>query len=394
MIITELTEDKKLMWDSYVRNHPKGTIYHLSCWEKIIKKTYGHKSYYLLAIENGRNDNMSEDKQGERFDISVVSNFKRNDCIQGILPLMHIKHFIFGNSLISMPFLDNGGILAGSEHIERALLTNSIKLGKKLGVSRIELRQIKPLSCLNKTESLTPYNTYDIPELNDPTKKVPYITKVKKARMLLPIPGDTEILMKSFRPRMRNKIRKATKEGCTAVVGKLELLDHFYKVFSTNMRDLGSPVHSKRLIENVLKEFTDETSICAIFRGKRVIAASVVIGFRDMLLNPWTSSLRKYKKHNPNILLYWTMLELACKHGFKYFDFGRSSLGGGTYTFKKRWGSKPEVLHWHCISLNGQPIDTQISEKKRFAKAIHFWEKLPVSIANVIGPRIRKYIGL
>jgi hypothetical protein len=88
------------------------------------------------------------------------------------------------------------------------------------------------------------------------------------------------------------------------------------------------------------------------------------------------------------------MVEYACNNGFRYFDFGRSSPGEGTYKFKQQWGGKPIALHWHYISLDGHPIDMEKSEKSKFEKAIRFWQKLPVPITRVLGPRIRKYIGL
>jgi hypothetical protein len=88
------------------------------------------------------------------------------------------------------------------------------------------------------------------------------------------------------------------------------------------------------------------------------------------------------------------MIEHACQNRYQYFDFGRSSPTEGTYKFKAQWGSNPEALHWHYISLNGQPIDVEYSQKPKYQKAINVWKRLPVSITKLIGPRIRKYIGL
>ena len=94
------------------------------------------------------------------------------------------------------------------------------------------------------------------------------------------------------------------------------------------------------------------------------------------------------------MMLYWTMLEYACDNGLKYFDFGRSSPDEGTYKFKEQWGTIPTVLHWHYIALDGQPISEETSEKSKFEKAIRFWQKIPVPVTKIIGPMIRKHIGL
>jgi FemAB-related protein (PEP-CTERM system-associated) len=212
--------------------------------------------------------------------------------------------------------------------------------------------------------------------------------------MLIELPESSEILMKSFKSKLRSQIKKPLKEGLKAKNGGLELLNDFYKVFTVNMRDLGSPVHSKTLIRNVLEEFRDDAKIVMVYKGSEPVACSLIMGFNDVLENPWASALRKYSRLSPNMLLYWKMLEYGCENGFKKFDFGRSTPGEGTYKFKEQWGAKPEPLHWHCISLNGRPKDTGLSEKSKFDKAIQYWQKLPVPVTRILGPRIRKYIGL
>ena len=88
------------------------------------------------------------------------------------------------------------------------------------------------------------------------------------------------------------------------------------------------------------------------------------------------------------------MLEYASDNGFKHFDFGRSTPNEGTYKFKKQWGSEAKQLYWHYISLKGKPISQDSSEKSKFNKAIQYWQKLPVCVTQIIGPMIRKHIGL
>ena len=212
--------------------------------------------------------------------------------------------------------------------------------------------------------------------------------------MLLDLPESSEALMQSFKAKLRSQIKKPLKEGLKSKVGSVELLDYFYKVFSKNMRDLGSPVHSKSLMKNVLEEFFKESKIIMVYKDDQPIACSLIVGFKYTLENPWASALRQYSQLSPNMFLYWTMLEYACDNDLKYFDFGRSSPDEGTYKFKEQWGAIPTTLHWHYISLDSQPIDEETSEKSKFDKAIRFWQKIPVPITKIIGPMIRKHIGL
>jgi len=184
------------------------------------------------------------------------------------------------------------------------------------------------------------------------------------------------------------------KEGLTSRIGAKELLDDFYKVFSINMRDLGSPVHSRKLLALVLEVFSETARIIVIYKDGLPLAGSLVVGFGDILENPWASSLREYSRLSPNMLLYWSMLEYACEHGFRYFDFGRSSQDEGTYRFKEQWGAKPVALHWQYLSIKGRRSESPKLEKSNFQRAIHYWQRLPVPLTRVLGPMIRRHIAL
>lgn len=220
------------------------------------------------------------------------------------------------------------------------------------------------------------------------------MTKSHKIRMLLDLPDSSKTLMTSLKSKLRSQIRKPIKEGLYTKIGGLELLENFYKIFSINMRDLGSPVHSKELIRNVLDEFLGHAKIVMVYRNNQPMACSLIIDFKGTLENPWASALRKYSRFSPNMLLYWGMLEYACNNGLTRFDFGRSTLGEGTYKFKEQWGARPTALHWHYISLDGHQTNEETSERSKFESAIKYWQKLPVPITRIIGPMIRKHIGL
>lgn len=355
ILIKLIDSDVSVLWDKYVYDHPCGTLYHLFSWKRVIEETYAHKTYYLAAV-----------------------NTNSGSALTGILSLIHLKHFLFGNSLISIPFFDMGGILGDDEETEKTLLAEAIKLGKSLKVDSIEFRHTNTHSCF---------------ESSNLSYSMAYTSKKHKVRMLLGLPESSEALMQSFKSKLRSQINKSIKQGLETKIGGKELLDKFYKVFLINMRDLGSPVHSKKLFQKVLEQFNEHTRIIIVHKNNKPYAASIVSGFRETLENPWSSSLRKFSQLSPNMLLYWTMLEYACDNGYKYFDFGRSTPKEGTYRFKQQWGANPEPLHWQYIFLNGKPVE-DVSEKSKFSMAIQCWQKLPVSVTGILGPMIRKNIGL
>lgn len=305
--------------------------------------------------------------------------------VLGVLPVVHFKHALFGNCLVSMPFLDGGGILADGREAEESLLSEVVGLGRKIGASRIELRHERLLASCN-----------DIGALGSDGSRTPLqvATKSNKVRMLLNLPDSSEMLMKSFKSKLRSQITRPLKEGLTSRTGGSELLEDFYKVFLANMRDLGSPVHSPKLMLNVLGEFPECSRIVAVYKANEPVAAALVVGFAKVLRNPWASSLRKYASLSPNMLLYLRVLEYACDNGYRAFDFGRSSAGEGTYKFKEQWGALPAPLYWHYISLDGTLPDPESVGKERFATATRCWQKLPLVVTRVIGPSVRKHISL
>ena len=358
--IKTLHNSDHTLWDSYVFKHPESTLYHLSGWKEVIRKTYGHKGYYLMAVSEG--------------------------LVRGILPLIHMSHPFWGSKLVSIPFFDMGGVIADNSETATLLISRAVMLGDEIGASEILLRHQNAFFDFGKLS----LNFDDAKQ-----KKLYYHVQTHKFRMIMDLPGSPDILMNSFKSKLRSQIRRPMKEGLTSRIGGSELLDDFYRVFSVNMRDLGSPVHSKELIENVLVKFRGQAQIVGVYSGSDPIAVSLVIPFREILANPWASSLKAFSKQSPNMLLYFRMLEYACEKGLKQFDFGRSTMNEGTYKFKEQWGASPRQLYWYSLSKQKIPLDTvagPVSPKRAMAEKI--WKTLPLSVANFMGPKIRGHIEL
>lgn len=360
-------------WDGYVREHADASLYHMYGWRDAIHKTYGHATYYLMVHD------------GEPAPHGAPQDGLSGERILGVLPLVHFKNIIFGNCLVSLPYLDGGGILASNREAAQMLLSEAVRLGRKLGAGTLELRHEQPLPCWAEISASCMDGT------EEPLK---IATRTSKVRMLLSLPESSGMLMPSFKSTVRNRIKKAINEGFTSRTGGVELLKDFYRVFCVNMRDLGSPVHSVNLARNVLEEFPGQARLIVVYKETEAVATALMLGINKTLRNPWVSSLRKYALLSPNMFLYQRMLEYACDHGYRAFDFGRSSPGEGTYIFKEKWGAVPAPLHWHYISLNAETPQPEGLGKERFELATHYWKKLPVVVTRIIGPSIRKHISL
>lgn len=365
------------LWNVYVCKQAEASLFHLFGWRDAIHRTYGHPTYYLMLMAN--------DGEAKTSLLHTEPWRHSAESMLGVLPLVHFKHVIFGNRLVSLPFVDGGGLLASSREAEEILLSEVIRLGRELGAARIELRHERLLASCNDTSNFSKENA---------RKSLKVATKSNKVRMLLNLPESSELLMGSFKSKLRSQINKPLKEGFASKMGGLELLEDFYRVFLVNMRDLGSPVHSVELMRNVLVEFAERSRIFVVYKSEEPVASALVVGLEKVLRNPWASSLRKYASSSPNMLLYLRMLEYACDNGYRVFDFGRSTAGEGTYKFKEQWGAEPAPLYWHYISLDGKLSDPAISETEKFEMATHCWRKLPLIITKFVGPSIRKHISL
>jgi len=199
-------------------------------------------------------------------------------------------------------------------------------------------------------------------------------------------------------------VKKPLRDGLTIQMGGQELLHGFYTLFSENMRDLGSPVHSKKWIKSILSHYRNKSLVFIVRMPDSTPAAGGILLCHSRTVSvPWASSLRRFNTWNPNMLLYWGFLKFATDNGFSLFDFGRSTPGEGTFRFKKQWGAKPSFLHWakiicgnnqkNKIVLSEQPCH-QLSTGKSRKVVESVIMKTPVSTANLFGALTRKYISL
>ncbi len=341
MEIEVCKESERDLWDFYVEQNPSATISHIYGWRRIISEAYGHATYYLMA--------------------------KRDSKVVGVLPLVLVKSRFFGSSLASMPFQDYGGILADDDIAACALLDHALELRREAGADCVELRH------------------------RDSILEGKGLLRQDKVTLLLDISPGIESLWQKFSGKVRNQVRKAEKSGLTTCIGGSELIEDFYRVFAVNMRDLGSPVHHPGFFTQIFSEFGDRARLLIVRDGSRTIGGLIGLFFKDVMIVPWASSLREYFPKCPNNLLYWYAFQQGCDRGCKLFDFGRSSIGSGTYNFKLQWGAKPVQLNWQLF-FRKNPSRPSTSEDWKLQAAAQVWSHLPVQLTLLLGPAIRKYL--
>ena len=338
-------------WNDFLNSFPRCDNHaYLWEWREIIEKSFAHKPYYIVALENNN--------------------------IVGVLPLFHVKSLIFGNSLISIPYTNAGGALANSQEIINKLINFTKDLGEKLSVSYLELRFREKLD----------------------TTYLPYLTEqIEKVTMILPFQSTTDETFNSFSTKLRSQIRRPEKAEVQvktyAQTNLKQGINLFYKVFSKHMRDLGTPTYPQKFITSICEQFNTQATIFIAFLEAKPIAAGLTISraeYSEILL---ASSLKEYNNISPNMLMYWHAMQHASqKQQAKFFDFGRTSKDSGTYKFKKQWGSIEKQLYWYSYCYGKKEKPNTSASNSKFSLLQKCWKKLPLPLANLLGRIVTKWL--
>ncbi len=349
MPIRLATENDAEVWDYYVSQYEGASPYHRFAWKKAIEESYSHKCVYLIAEDDSNN-------------------------IQGILPTVLIAPPLTSGRLCSLPFCDRGEALTDNPEVKKALIQRAQQVATQNKV-------IYEYRASSRTTAQNPTN----------------LDQSMKVSMMLELPESSAALLASFKSKLRSQIKKAGKNGLTFDIGQsMNMIDDFYRVFTINMRDLGSPTHSKKWFEQIRQSYQENMIISIVrYEGQPVGAGIVLLNARAAVI-PWASTLRKYNHLSPNMLLYWSLLSYVSDHGYRTFDFGRSSYGEGTYKFKQQWGAIPVPLDWKTFArdqVETPALQSQVKGNLRTAVET-VWSYLPLSMTVLLGSRIRKYISL
>ena len=337
-------------WNQFVRSHPMGTLYFESSFLSSIHKSLGHR-IILFSLKSAQDQRLL-----------------------AVLPVIEQKSRLFGHLWTSIALVNYGGVLAKSESVEQALLEHVKTEAETSGVKRLEIRGL-----------------YQRP--------IDWPVSTEKASMWLKLPesGGSDTLLKRFKAKLRSQIKKGYTEQVTVKTGGLELLDDYYSVFARNMRDLGTPVYGKNLFSGLLKDLGDQSKLVIVYHEARPASAAFLIQSGKTIEIPWASTIRDFNQFNLNMVLYWEVLKYCCERQCEIFDFGRSSIDASTYKFKKQWGAEPIQHFWYSLEPGVQQVQSSApqgatAQNPKFQLLIRVWQKLPLWLANLMGPHIVKYI--
>jgi FemAB-related protein (PEP-CTERM system-associated) len=334
-------------WDRYVAAHPAATFFHQAAWRGVIERAFGHATHYLMAEQDG--------------------------AVTGVLPLAQVKTRLFGHTLISLPFCVYGGMLAGDAETAAALASHAAQLGRTLGASATELRFLAE----------PPEGELDAATWQ--RRDALYVT-FRRA-----ITGDDDANMKAIPRKQRAMVRKGIDRGLAATTSRD--VDGLHRIYAESVRNLGTPVFARRYFRLLAETFGPAMDVVTIADAGQPVAAVMNFYWRGEVLPYYGGGTAAARGCYANDFMYWAVMRQAAARGARLFDFGRSKEGTGAFAFKKNWGFSPTPLPYYFNLAPGQAIPENNPTNPKYRLMIAAWRKLPLPVANAIGPLLVRGVG-
>jgi FemAB-related protein (PEP-CTERM system-associated) len=339
--ILECDDASQTAWDQFVSATPRASFYHRYAWRGINRASLGHESSYLAAVDDAR--------------------------IVGIFPIVHVRSRLFGNIACSMPFVNYGGPVGTTEAVEQALVAAAEDLADRWRVTFLEIRARHNLQ-----------------------ERLP--TSLHKVSMTVDLPPSPDEMWRGFKTELRQHIRRGEKRGFRGATGGPELVGDFFRVFAEAWRDMGTPVYSQEYVQKVARTFSDSVRICVVYHDGIPAAASFQAYDMGMAEGLWLGTRARYRHDYVGYVLYWTLLKDAIEAGCQRFHLGRSTANSSAEQFKRKWNAYSTQLYWQYVLREGASVPQLNVMNPKFRLAIAAWRRLPLFIANTIGPPLARNI--
>ena len=328
-------------WERFVATCPQATFFHRPGWQRVLGKVFGHDTHYLFAETGGR--------------------------ITGVLPLAHVRSLLFGNSLTSLPFAVYGGVAADDEASATELEAAAQRLARQLDVPHLELRNVERRHADWPAQDL-------------------YVTFRKD---LLP---DADANMLAIPRKQRAMVRKGIANGLVSRIDPS--VDRFFALYADNVHRHGTPALPRRYFEALQQEFAGQCELLTVCSPEGQLLSSVMsFYFRDEVLPYYAGDALAARDLAANDFKYWELMRQSCARGVRVFDYGRSKTGTGSYSFKKNWGFEPKPLHYEYCLYKRDAVPQNNPTNTKYQLLIEAWRRMPLWMANWMGPFIVRSLG-
>mgnify|MGYP000885047726 CR=1 FL=1 len=328
-------------WDAFVDTCPAATFFHKAGWQRILGEVFDHRTHFLYA--------------------------ERAGVIEGVLPLAQVKSVLFGNTLVSLPFAVYGGVAASSSEAGEALEREAQLIAERLGVDHLELRNVSQR-----------HPEWPLQDL--------YVRFRKE------IAPEVEANMLAIPRKQRAMVRKGIKNGLCSELD--DDLRRFFALYADNVHRHGTPALPRRYFAALQRVFGSDCQALTVVDGSGRSQSTVLsFYFRDEVLPYYAGDALSARELAANDFKYWELMRRSCERGLRFFDYGRSKQGTGSYAFKKNWGFEPQPLFYEHRLYRRDSIPQNNPSNARYRLLIETWKRMPIGLANWLGPFIVRNLG-
>jgi len=339
--IRSVREGDASRWDAFVLSHPEGSFFHRIGWRGIFQDVFHLDPHYLLA--------------------------ERDSEIVGVLPLVLQRSLLFGTALLSLPFCVEGGPLAVDREADAVLTAAALALQSEAKAPYLEFRSRKATR-----DGWT-------------SRKDLYATFCR------PLSPDDKENLQAIPRKQRAVVRKTLESGLTSEVNGD--IGEMFRIYAESVRNLGTPVFPKRYFSRLRETFGKDCDTVTIRDDGVPVSAVLNFYHGDTVLPYYGGGTALARRNGANDFLYWEVMRHATARGYRKFDFGRSKSGTGAFAFKKNWGFEPGWLEYEYHFLPGHSMPDKNPLNPKYALMIQTWKKLPLPVANFLGPFLIRGLG-
>ncbi|THF63661.1 FemAB family PEP-CTERM system-associated protein [Pseudothauera nasutitermitis] len=336
-----LTSADHARWDAFVHACPQATFFHLSAWQGLIEEVFRHRTHYLYA--------------------------ERAGAIAAVLPLAEVNSRLFGHALVSLPFCVYAGIAGEDDEAVALLEAEAEALALRLGVQHLEYRNLQARHADWPCQPL--YATF------------------RKA--ILP---EVEANLLAIPRKQRAMVRKGIANGLRAQFD--DDVARFFPLYAGNVLRHGTPALPRRYFARLRETFGPACEVLTVSDpAGRALSSVLGFRFRGEVLPYYAGDHVAARELAANDFKYWELMRHACERGDRLFDYGRSKLGTGPYAFKKNWGFEPRPLAYEYRLYKRAEVPQNNPANPRYRAFIALWRRLPLPVANALGPHIVRNLG-
>ncbi|MDR1847342.1 MAG: hypothetical protein LBR17_04410 [Bacteroidales bacterium] len=189
-------------------------------------------------------------------------------------------------------------------------------------------------------------------------------------------------LIDSYPPNVRHKIRKAYNNGLIVKQGGESLVNHFYKVYSSRMFEIGICPASKYYIRKRIQN--GDYFLFVIYKdNKPVGAASLQHTVMHFMENEFFATDTEYNCLYTSYLLHYAMMQFAQSKDSDY-SLGRSTYDSSVHHYKQHFKAETHKLYWSFSHR------TKNIRNNKFLYSL--WRLLPYRLVLLLAPFVSRRI--